>query len=97
MVAHSRTAVGAHALRSLGLPEPLAVRCDAGGTPQAVRRPGWQRPRRVEVVHDSWRIDDEWWRERPISRCYYALLLETGQMMTVDHDLLTEQWYEQTG
>ena len=94
MVAHSRTAVGAHALRSLGLPEPLAVRCDAGGTPQAVRRPGWQRPRRVEVVHDSWRIDDEWWR-RPLSRDYASVVLEDGRSMILYLDRIEGGWWVQ--
>ncbi len=28
-----------------------------------------------EAVLESWRIDDEWWRPRPVSRLYYHLLL----------------------
>jgi len=41
----------------------------------------------VERVRDRWRIDDEWWRERPIARLYYALLLEDGTFLTVYRDL----------
>jgi hypothetical protein len=49
----------------------------------------------VAAVQDGWRIDDEWWRERPIARLYYRLLLDNGQPLTVYHDLYTSTWYEQ--
>jgi hypothetical protein len=49
----------------------------------------------VAGVQDRWRLDDEWWRERPISRLYHTLLLEDGSLLVVYRDLLAEEWYLQ--
>jgi hypothetical protein len=43
-------------------------------------------------VRETWRIDDEWWRGRPVSRVYFSLLLEDGRMITLYHDLLADPW-----
>jgi len=40
----------------------------------------------VEAVLETWRIDNEWWRERPVSRVYYRLVLEDGRTVTVYRD-----------
>ena len=88
--------MGAYTLRTLNAAQPLGVRTDADGQPRAVRRPGGQ-PRAVEEVLDRWRIDDEWWRERPISREYWVLLLDNGGRLTAYHDLLAGSWHEQAG
>jgi hypothetical protein len=65
---------------------------DADGTPRAVVLKG----RRVAVtdVLDSWRIDDEWWREE-ISRRYFRLVLADGRTLTVFLDLIAGNWYAQ--
>lgn len=97
MVAHPRTALGARDLRFLNVPAPVHVSIDSRGVPLAVRRPTWPRPRRVAHIRETWRIDDEWWRERPLSRIYHTLLLEDGQLLTVFHDLHADGWYEQKG
>jgi hypothetical protein len=78
-------------LRPLGQPRAVRVlACDAG-RPVRVRLAN----RWVEVrgILESWRIDDEWWRE-PISRAYYALVLSTGAHLTLYHDLVTDRWFE---
>ncbi|MGQ9572250.1 MAG: hypothetical protein ACUVV3_03560 [Dehalococcoidia bacterium] len=49
----------------------------------------------VAAVQDRWRIDDEWWRERPVSRLYFSLLLEDGQVVTVYQDLIGLRWARQ--
>ena len=97
MVSRSRASLGAHTLRALNVPTRVIVDVDGGGQPVAVRRAEWPRPRAVARVQDCWRIDDEWWRERPISRLYYALLLDDDLLVTVYHDLITECWFEQRG
>jgi hypothetical protein len=51
----------------------------------------------VAHVQDQWRIDDEWWRERPIARLYYLLLLDDGTLLTIYHDLLADAWFAQRG
>ncbi|MFN0071901.1 MAG: hypothetical protein ACKVVP_10485 [Chloroflexota bacterium] len=56
----------------------------------------WQRRwRRVIQVLERWRIDDEWWRSRPVSRLYFAVLLEGGLRLEIYRDLVDGQWYAQ--
>jgi hypothetical protein len=50
--------------------------------------------RRVRAIHDTWRIDDEWWRDE-IARRYFALELEGGRRVTVFHDLVADTWFAQ--
>jgi hypothetical protein len=69
------------------------VEADAEGRPVAVTLSG--RRLRVLQVQDTWRIDDEWWRERPVSRLYYSLLLEDGRAVTVYWDLVSMRWARQ--
>lgn len=97
MVPHPRTPLGARDLRPLNGPVRVAVRADADGVPRAVQRRDWRQPRAVVAVLDTWRLDDEWWRERPIARLYRHLLLEDGLSLTLYHDLVTDAWYEQRG
>ena len=37
----------------------------------------------VKEVLETWRIDDEWWRQRPVSRLYFNLLLKDGRTVSV--------------
>jgi hypothetical protein len=72
------------------------VEADGEGRPAAVTLSG--RRLRVLQVQDTWRIDDEWWRERPVSRVYYEVALEDGRVMTVYEDLvrkLNGRWHTQ--
>ena len=59
----------------------------------AVTLGGWRL--RVLQVQDTWRIDDEWWRERPVSRLYFSVALEDGRVVTLYRDLLQESWWHQ--
>jgi hypothetical protein len=98
VVAHSRTPARPHRLRPLREPRPIAVEADGEGRPVAVRlrpdgRPSGRGERlRVAEVQDVWRIDDEWWRQRPVSRLYWRLTLEDGQVVTVYEDLVSGRW-----
>ena len=80
--------------RQLNRPRSLRVEAAEDGRPIAV----WLSGRRhiVEAVLESWRIDDEWWREMPVSRTYYLLLLEDGRTATVYHDLISGRWAKQS-
>ena len=101
MVAHPGAASGHARIRPLNRPRPLRVEADEDGRPIAVwlspRRAGVRPGRRyaVEAVLETWRIDDEWWRERPVSRLYYSLPLEDGRVVTVYRDLGRRRWYLQ--
>lgn len=91
-------------LSPLGLPRPVEVRLGADGEPRSLRR--WRRRaapgsllaiRRVEEV---WRIAEEWWREAPLARTYYRVLVEGGAAFTLFHDDAQppgDGWYEQRG
>lgn len=82
-------------LRPLDAPRPVHVRTGAHGTPEFVRLPG-KTARRVVAVREQWRIDDEWWRA-PISRAYYAVVLDDGRALTLYRDLVDDAWYVQKG
>ena len=93
MVAHTRAPAGPHRLRPLREPRPIEVESDGEGRPVAVMLN--DRRLAVVVVQDTWRIDDEWWRQRPVSRLYYELALEDGQLVTVYRDLAHNSWCHQ--
>jgi hypothetical protein len=50
----------------------------------------------IESTLERWRIDDEWWRKRPIVRVYWRVLLEDGRIVDVFHDLVRGGWFRQT-
>ena len=101
MVADTGATGGPGRVRPLNRPRPLRVEADGDGLPAAV----WLSPGRtpvragrryaVEAVLERWRIDEEWWRPRPVSRLYYSLLLEDGRTVTVYRDLLDGRWARQ--
>lgn len=79
--------------RPLNTPAPLAVEADARGIPRAVLWRGAYR--RVAAIHETWRVDDEWWRQE-VARRYFAVELEGGRHITIFRDLLHDAWYAQT-
>ena len=52
---------------------------------------------KIASIDDLWRIDEEWWREKPIARMYYQLTAEGGGRLTVFQDLTNGNWYRQRG
>ena len=87
------TDYGAKGFRPLNEPAPLAVEATPRGVPNAVLWRGAFKP--VAAIHETWRVDDEWWRPRRVSRLYFNLFLDDGRHLTVFHDLLSQEWYEQ--
>ena len=49
----------------------------------------------VEAVIETWRIDDEWWRQRPVSRRYWRVLLEDGRVVDVYQAPGSARWFKQ--
>jgi len=82
-------------LRLLDEPRPVHVRTTAHDDPEFVRLPG-KTARKVAAIRERWRIDDEWWRT-PISRAYYAVILDDGRTLTLYKDLSDNTWYVQKG
>ena len=109
MVTLSRASLGTGRLQFLNEPGLIEVRCQGSEvTGSSSDKPSseaglsehdlvlWQhRWRRVVEVLERWRIDDEWWRNRPVSRLYYAVLLEGGKRLEIYHDLVDRRWYAQ--
>jgi hypothetical protein len=82
-------------LRPLNAPMPLRVQLDEQGRVAAIWRQGRLTPRTIAAIQDRWRIDDEWWREHPVSRMYYEVVLDDGSLLTMYQDLAVDQWFEQ--
>ena len=91
-------------LRPLALPRPVRVTIDETGMPSSVTltaRGG--TPLTVAQVDDAWRIAEEWWRETPLGRTYYRVIVDGGRPITLFHDDLATTagtsldggWYEQ--
>ncbi|MDP7469399.1 MAG: hypothetical protein QGI79_01120 [Dehalococcoidia bacterium] len=93
MVKNTRAQTGAGDLRALNRPQPLRVEAGGDGAPVSLKLRGHLLA--VEFVADRWRIDDEWWRERPVSRMYYECLVDQGLRVTVFRDIVTGEWYQQ--
>ena len=82
-------------LRPLNAPMPLRVQQDEQGRIVGIWRQGRLTPRSIAAIQDRWRIDDEWWREHPVSRMYYEVVLDDGTLLTMFQDLLADAWFEQ--
>ncbi len=99
MVQNTREAPGTGSLRPLNLPIPISVEEDDDGRPLAIDQKRGQKSLRMKIasIDDLWRIDEEWWREKPIARMYYQLTAEGGGRLTVFQDLTDGSWYRQGG
>lgn len=101
MVASARTPLRTDRLRAVNEPRPVAVELNGDGEPTVLRRSkdngGGQKTTAavIETVLESWRIDDEWWRQL-ISRRYFAVILEGGARVVLFEDLVTHEWFMQT-
>jgi len=79
-------------LQSLNRPRQVAVEAEEG-TPSAVHLSGHRIA--VESVVEIWRIDDEWWRDKAVSRMYWRVVLEDGRVVDVYRDLASGKWWRQ--
>lgn len=93
MVEDSGKTPGTGAYQPVNSPEPLPVEEDSSGLPEAVRMGQRQS---IATIEDRWRIDDEWWRSEPVARLYYAVILKSGQRLTIYKDLAVNRWYRQS-
>jgi hypothetical protein len=110
MVTPPRTPLRADRLRALNVPGPVQVELDSDGKPQTVRRGGAAASPNplapassasttadavaVEAVLETWRLDDEWWRQ-PITRRYYEVVIAGGGRVVLYEDLVTGDWWMQ--
>ncbi len=92
MVQDTGKTLHADTLKPVNLPEGVDVE-EVAGRPVAVRL---GRRLEVDAIEDLWRVDDEWWRPRKLSRLYYALILSSGRRLVVFKDLVENRWYHQS-
>jgi hypothetical protein len=93
MDANTKKAMGTNASKPLNMPEPLFVEENTSGSPVAVKL---KQRHTIIAIEDCWRIDDEWWRTEPVSRIYYAVILDSGRRMILCNNLIDKHWYQQT-
>jgi hypothetical protein len=75
--------------RVLNEPRPALVETSFDGSPREVNR------QMVMVVREEWRVVDRWWTEEPVSRCYFDVVLESGEHTVVFRDLERGGWFTQ--
>jgi hypothetical protein len=68
----------------VNLPRAVAVRQGEGGVPLEVDG----RP--VELVRESWLVEDRWWTPRPLRRRYWEVVSTDGRNLVVFHDLAAD-------
>jgi hypothetical protein len=93
MVQDTRKTLHTDTLKPVNLPESISVKEDPKGKPAALETGRWQT---VDTIEDSWRIDDEWWRQRPTTRRYFAVRLAEGRRLVIFKDLTDDRWYRQS-
>jgi hypothetical protein len=80
----------AGAPRALNLPRPVRVSSGHDGVPRRVDA------QQVELVRESWLVEDRWWTERPLRRRYWELVSVRGRNLVVFHDLIAPGgWFTQ--
>lgn len=97
MVKIARETPSPSALLPLNQPQPLRVEA-LDGWPIAVCVPHSARHQSasaVTSVEDIWRVEEEWWRDVPIVRTYFEVLLDTGRRMALFFDHASASWYWQ--
>jgi len=78
--------------RRLYLPDPVVVRTGPEGRPRQVAG------KRVDVVRESWLVEDRWWTTSPLRRRYWEVVTECGEHVVVFRDLTaTGAWFRQRG
>ena len=77
--------------RAVNEPRPALVEAGVDGVPQRVNRQG------VFVVREEWRVVDRWWTDEPVRRCYFEVVLATGENVVVFRDEEGGRWFTQRG
>lgn len=85
--------MGVNRPQPLNLAVPAEVRTTRNGRPvEVLLRRNW---RKVNAVLESWKLDEGWWREHPISRRYFRLELNGEYQIVVFRDLQSRDWWLQ--
>ena len=93
MAADNRSMLNTGTTKPLNTPESVFVEKNSTGLPSAVKL---KQRHPIQSIEDCWRIDDEWWRSEPVSRLYYAVILDSGRRIILYKNLIDKKWYRQT-
>ena len=92
-----------------GMERPVSITLPPARSrrPARARRPAQEdrsptRSLTVTAINDLWQVDDEWWRETPISRRYYQVTAQDPatqdeRRLTIFRDQLNGRWHWQKG
>ena len=94
MVAPARAPLRTDRLRAINEPRAVALEVNESGLPTTVGRPDGLTADKIECINETWRIDDEWWRQT-ISRLYFEVMLEGGKRVVLFNDLIIGNWFMQ--
>ncbi len=75
--------------RALNLPRPAQVRVRGGGVPVEVDG------QRIELLRESWLVEDRWWTDTPLCRRYWELVNARGRNVVVFRDVYAGGWFVQ--
>jgi hypothetical protein len=75
--------------RALNQPRRARVRTGAEHAPREVDGQA------VELVRESWLVEDRWWTARPLRRRYWEVVSVRGRNLVVFHDLHCGHWFTQ--
>jgi hypothetical protein len=65
----------------LNLPRPARVSTGPAGAPLLLDGHA------IELVRESWLVEDRWWTAQPLRRRYWEVVTTSGRNMVVFHDL----------
>jgi len=79
----------------IGTPIIVVTQETPGATGDEPSRFTWQgQDHQVAEIAKAWRVDIEWWRKR-IWRAYFKLSTNSGLLVIIYQDLVSNDWYLQ--
>ena len=73
------------------IPMPCKVQENAEQRPVAVTLFGQQLE--VESIEERWEDEEDWWKDNPLVRVTYQVVLADGRRLTIFKNMLTGGWY----
>lgn len=111
MVKNTGKTASPGAIQPLNTPRPLVVEekeglpCRIRITKETIGNPKFRalNPKqygsykflKVASIEDSWRVDEEWWRDKPVARLYFEVIMEDGRRLTVFKEMPEGKWFRQ--
>ena len=89
---------------SAGRPAAIDIPLTINSRSTFSRRLAQQQPstsklvdQKIIAINDLWQVNDEWWREHPISRLYDQITTQSDRRLTIFQDGMNGNWYWQKG